>query len=515
MTKAGFAPRHVDEPPVMTDVAVSGAESRSRRNTMADTFAKSIFLIGFLMVLQRGIGFLRSFYVCGALTAEQVGRWDLAFNFLVIAAPLAVLGIPGSFGRYLARLERDGRQFRFLRQTLLVCLTLAAAASSLAWWFDHTIARYFFGSTAFARDVRLLAVCLPAVIFFNFATSWFSGKRLNRFVFRIQFAQTAFFAVLCVVGFRFFAASAASVVVAYGLSCLAGLALAASYWLVDREPEQPHGSGPLPVGIWNKLLPFAIWVWVSNALTNLFAMCDRMLLVNFYPEANADVQFLIGQYHTACLFPLLLTTVGAMAASTGMPYLSRDWEAGDRESVCHHLNAMLKAMGLICLTAAVAIQLLAPLMFGVIWQDKFAVGEALLPITLCFCSLAAVSVVAQNYFWCIEKTWIGSGLLLVGLVVNFGFGWVLIDSFGIGGVASSTLIAHAIVLAAVLILCRLQGLKLDVGVYVVCIALLSIAVGKLAAAIALALLVLLTWSTSLLVDAETKRRLWNKLARSV
>jgi O-antigen/teichoic acid export membrane protein len=234
--------------------------------------------------------------------------------------------------------------------------------------------------------------------------------------------------------------------------------------------------------------------------------------VNFHPETGPDIQFLIGQYHTACLFPLLLTTVGAMAASTGMPYLSRDWESGDRESVHRHLNAMLKAMGLLCLAASVLILFLAPVLFGAIWQDKFLLGESLLPITLCFCSMAAMSVVAQNYFWCLEKTWIGSGLLLIGLTVNFGFGLALIADFGLAGVASSTLIAHAVVLASVLVLCVLQGLKWDRGVYVVCLALLSIGLGKLAAIAALVVVAGLVWRTSLLLDAEAKRLVFGKVA---
>lgn len=495
----------------MTDVAVSGSDCRGHRNTMADTFAKSIFLIGFLMVLQRGIGFLRSFYVCGALPSEEVGQWDLAFNFFVIAAPLAVLGIPGSFGRYLARFELGGQDSRLLRQTLPVCLLLALAASWLVWWFDATVARYFFGSPDQAAGVRLLAIGLPAVVFFNFSTSWFSGKRLNRFVFRIQFAQTVFFALLCVVGFALYEASAASVIVAYVLSCLIGLLLAVSYWIVERGPQRQFDDQTLPIKVWNKILPFAVWVWVGNALTNLFAMCDRILLVNFFPDTDQDVQFLIGQYHTACLFPLLLTTVGSMAASTGMPYLSRDWESGNTDSVRRHMNAMLKAMGLLCLACSVAILLLAPVMFGVIWKDKFAVGESLLPITLCSCSLAAVAIVAQNYFWCIEKTWIGSGLLLVGLLVNFGVGFLLIASRGITGVAASTLVAHAIVLAAVLMLCVWQSLKLDAGVYVICLSLLAIGLGQWVAVTMLVAVLIVAWRTPLLIDTETKQLLATKL----
>ncbi len=161
----------------------------------------------------------------------------------------------------------------------------------------------------------MLAIGLPLVVFFNFATSWFTGKRLNRVVFRIQFAQTLFFAVLCVAAFQIFSISAVAVVISYFLACFFGICLAASYALLDQSAEYSTQVTDEDLSIWRKILPFAIWVWISNALFNFFAVCDRMLLVNFYPDKDVDIQFLIGQYHTACIFPLLLMTLGAMVGS--------------------------------------------------------------------------------------------------------------------------------------------------------------------------------------------------------
>lgn len=490
----------------MSEATLSSQRPKTANRHVADSFSRSVLLISCLMVVQRGIGFLRSFYVCGTLSPADVGQWDLAFNFLMLAAPLAVLGIPGSFGRYLARYEKDGQQSRFLNQTVSACLALSLGVAVLVAVFRESVARFFFGNSADTELVTLLAIGLPAVVFFNFATSWFSGRRLNRFVFRIQFVQTLFFALLCVVLFQLFSATAYSVTTAYLLSCFIGMLLAASYtFLAGRDDQDAEPTTPTDP-IWRNILPFAVWVWISNALANLFVVCDRLLLVNFHSAADLDVQALVGQYHTACIFPLLLMTIGEMAANTGMPYLSKDWESGDHKAVTDRMNLMMKAIGLFCAVASVGILLVAPILFGQIWKDKFAMGEGLLPMTLCYCSLAAMATVAQKYFWCLEKTWIISVFLLIGLACNFILGIVLVGPYGIDGVVASTLISHAIVLAGILFISKRNQLQIDTGVFVIAAGLMTICLGKWIALLSLLVFLLASIYTEILFGADVKRQ---------
>ncbi len=63
-----------------------------------DTLAVGIAVFAVLSVLQRMIGFGRSVVFCQLMSVEELGRWSLGFSFLLTAAPLAVLGLPGSFG---------------------------------------------------------------------------------------------------------------------------------------------------------------------------------------------------------------------------------------------------------------------------------------------------------------------------------------------------------------------------------------------------------------------------------
>ncbi len=131
---------------LMSQVALPDTKLSAKR-FVADSFSKSIVLLGCLMILQRGIGFLRSFYVCGSLSPVEVGQWDLAFSFLSIVAPLAVFGIPGSFGRYVARYEKNGQQRKFLNHSLVACLGLTLLASILIFFFRGSVSLYFFGGT--------------------------------------------------------------------------------------------------------------------------------------------------------------------------------------------------------------------------------------------------------------------------------------------------------------------------------------------------------------------------------
>ncbi len=495
----------------MSQAVFPESKSKAKQLFVADSLSKSVVLIGCLMVLQRGIAFLRSTYVCGVLSPAEVGQWDLAFSFLMLAAPLAVLGIPGSFGRYVTHFEKRGQQGRFLRQTFAVCLGLVLLATGTICLFRSSIAQWFLGSRQQSDVVLLLAAGLPTVAFFNFASCWFMGRRLNRIVFRIQFSQTLCFAVFCVIALQAFDVSATAVIVAYLGSCLLGLLLAIGYLFLSRSGEQRDGlegaekSDDETASIWEKVLPFAIWVWLSNALINLFSVCDRLLLVNFHSGSGVDVQSLVGQYHTSRIFPLILLAVGATIASMATPYLSKEWESGHRESVVRRLNVMIKTIGLTCLSLAVGVLLFAPVLFEGIWRDKFAMGESLLPITLSYCSLAAMTLVAQKFFWCIEKTWFSSTVLAVGLIVNFSLGLALIGPWGISGVVAATFLSHAVVLAGVLALCRRSGMRIDPGVWIVVVAVLAMSLGKLATCVAVAgMLGVIVCTEAIFSDAEKR-----------
>ena len=67
---------------------------------VADSLSTGVSIMLLLTVLQRCIGFARQILTCRLMEPDELGRWNLAFSLVLLAAPLLVLGIPGTFGRY-------------------------------------------------------------------------------------------------------------------------------------------------------------------------------------------------------------------------------------------------------------------------------------------------------------------------------------------------------------------------------------------------------------------------------
>ena len=63
-----------------------------------DTLTDSVLVLLALTAVQRLVGFLRAVLFCRWLDPQQLGLWDMAFSFLLLAAPLSAFAIPGWFG---------------------------------------------------------------------------------------------------------------------------------------------------------------------------------------------------------------------------------------------------------------------------------------------------------------------------------------------------------------------------------------------------------------------------------
>lgn len=93
--------------------AAKPQRTSSTASHVGETIASALMLMLVLTVGQRLIGFVRGILFCRWLTPEELGTWDLAWNFFLLAAPVAVLGIPGSFGRYVEHFALAGNCIRF------------------------------------------------------------------------------------------------------------------------------------------------------------------------------------------------------------------------------------------------------------------------------------------------------------------------------------------------------------------------------------------------------------------
>ncbi len=492
------------QPLTKVDSGDSSGTGSTLAVSRADSLATGLAFMFGLTVVQRMIGFGRSILFCGLLEDDQLGRWSLAFSFLLLAAPLCVLGLPGSFGRYVEYYRQREQLGTFLRRTVTLSLVLASLAVGLILLLAPTGAWLVFGDRQLAPLVRLLTLTLVAVIGFNFATELLTALRQVRVVSLMQFANSFLFALSAFVLLKFTELGERAVVIAFGLSSLtATLIVIGPLWRIGRDSLACRAE-LAQVTLWKKLLPFAAWVWVADLMANLFDAVDRFMIVHFAQSAATEAESLVGQYHASRVVPFLLVAVAGMVAGVILPYLSHDWESDRKETVSRRQTMTLKLGGLALTGCGAMILLGSPILFTWILRGKYDQGLHVLPWTMLYCSWFSLMILSQNYLWCAEKARLGSFALMLGLGVNVGMNVVLLPLLGLQGAVMATCSANAVTLATVLFLSSRNGLRVDAGTVTCCLLPLLLVVGPLLALAALAVVGLEAVQRQWLFDEEQR-----------
>ena len=438
------------------------------RRAATDSLATGLVFMLTLTVVQRMVGFVRSILFCSLLQDDELGRWSLAFSFLFLAAPLAVVGLPGSFGRYVEYYRTRGQLGTFLRRTIFVCIGLVALAEVVLSSWGSFWAWLVLGDPSQASMMRLLSVALIAIIAYNFATELLTAMRKVRAVAIMQFVSSILFAILAITLLKWTSLREEGIVIAFSVASLIAIFVVAGP-LCSIRSEASRDSTPLSQrGLWEKLVPFAAWVWLTNILANLFDAADRFMIIHFAKDGAFSADALVGQYHASRVVPYLLVAVASMAAGVILPYLSHDWEEGDRESVSRRQRLTIKLGALILTTCGALILIASPILFTWILHGKYDQGLTVLPWTLTYCIWFSLIVITQNYLWCAERARLGTLAFFIGLCLNLIFNAILLPRFGLIGAIVATAVGNAVALVLILYFSRSLGLVVDRCVVLCC-----------------------------------------------
>jgi PST family polysaccharide transporter len=498
-------------PSTETSEAIPAPAAAARKPLLRhETLAESVVVLLVLAVLQRAIGFVRGVLVCRWLSPDELGQWDLAFSFLTLAAPLAVLGLPGSFGRYVEYFRQRGMLGTLVRRTVVVCSVLTVVAVVAIVIAAPQISQLVFGRADQTHLVLALAVSLAAVVVFNYVTELLTAMRMARTMSVLQFVNSFLFAGLSIGLLLFWKSEAVAMVAAYGLACL--LVVAGTLYVMAKQWHGTTESHISPIeeassrqAFWSRLLPFAAWVWVTNLLFNLFEVIDRYMIVHF--SSVSDPLATVGDYHSSRVVPLLLVSIASLVSTITLPHLSCDWEAGRREDVSRRLNLAIKLLALLMFVGSIAILLAAPLLFNVVFRGKFAGGMDVLPWTLVYCSWLGLTTMAQTYLWCAERARLGCIALLVGLITNIGLNLWLLPIYGLLGAVLATAAANAVALAMIFLFDAKLGMKVERSTLLVSLLPLSVGFGPWVALLALTVTITGAAGTSWFFSKSEKENL--------
>lgn len=431
--------------------------------------------------MQRSVGFGRGVLFCRWLSPEALGQWEMAFGFLMLAAPVAVLGLPGSFGRYLVRYREAGQLNLFLRRTSAWTFSLAGLAIGALAVEREAFARLVFGDPSQGSLIVLMAGCLATVIFHHFLEAIFAGLRLFRVVSAMHFCQSMIFAVAALSLASLWQASAAAIILGYAAGCLVS-SMGVCLWAALRGERIETDAGQLSHReFWPPLVRFAIGVWIANLLSNLFGIIDRYMILHFGGFASSDALEQVGNYHTSCIVPVLLVSVANLLVGATTPHLSHDWERGKRSRVSQRLNRLLQWTAAGMLAAGAGVLWFCPLLFELAFAGKYADGLAVLPWTVATCVWFSLLILAQTYTWCAENTRAASISLAIGLVVNVMLNLLWLPTYGLAGAVAATAVATLLALVVQLGVNFWLGMKVQAITVALAIAPAMIILGRLPA----------------------------------
>jgi O-antigen/teichoic acid export membrane protein len=341
-------------------------------------------------------------------------------------------------------------------------MTIVACGRS---WIGELI----FGDAGCGNMVVLLAAVLGVVVFDNFFTSLYTALRQVKFVSLTQFTNSMVFALLGVGLVLMWSRTSEAVVLAFCGACVAttAVSLARLGWLWTSLPSD--GEALSHRSLWVKLAPFALWLWLTNWLANLSAIADRLMIIHWSGLSADGALNMVGQYHTARLFPLLMVGVAELLGAIVTPHLSCDWERGRRDLVSQRLVLMLKSFGLMLSAGAALILIAAPILFDLVWQERFADGLRVLPWALACAVWTGMSLLSNTYLWCAEKSRYVCLTLAVALALNLGLSYLWLPSMGLLGAALAAAVARLAALALLWWLTWRLGLQLDRGVLAVAV----------------------------------------------
>ena len=482
---------------------------------VSDSLAFGVAFSIVLTIVQRGVGFARGILFCRYMTDQELGQWSMAFSFLMLLAPFALLGLPGSFGRFVEHYLQKGQLGTFVRRIAqLSCVLTIGLATSMylaPQWYSQLIFRSAHSSSL----IYAMAFALVMVAASNFLISLIESLRQVRLVSLMRFVQGVSFAIIGIMMIATWQETSNAAVFGFGIACLLTCIPAAWFLWHHRSALADKVTRPSHREMWLRIAPFAIWLWATNLVWNLFEVGDRYMLIH-WSDCSADLaQGLVGQYHSARVVPMLLVSVAVVLEGMILPYMTVLWEQNKPDEAGRQTAFSFKVVAFGFTLASILVLLGAPFLFDTILGGKYDSGLEVLGITLAFSVWFSLFLFAQIYLWVAEKGKLVFVLTASGLVVNLGLNAMLIPVLGLWGAVIATTSATLFCLVTALLANNWIGNRTHQSVWFVCGLPVAILLPVPIAIVAIVAVTLLALTTELIFNESEKQIALQQLLKVV
>ncbi|HAC90615.1 MAG TPA: hypothetical protein DCF63_08260 [Planctomycetaceae bacterium] len=486
-----------------------GDTVHSKPAHQATAVAGDAFMTGLLAMLvinigQRAVGLLRNLGFCNFLTDADLGMWALANSFFMIGAPIAVLGLPGSFGKFVEHYRLQGKLRSYLIQLMIVSGLGVILLSGLMLAYPTTAGLTLYGKDLGYQAIFWTVVTLISVIGFNTTFELVVSLRLIRLGSMMHFINTTVFTGLGIAGIIWYQHWIV-LLPAYSLACL--LAILPGLWGAWRAAagELRSSTAISSRAMWRRVMPFAVALWCSNLISNLFDLSDRYMLLHLCQMGAEAGQAMVGQFYCGRVLPNLLLSLAMMLAGMLLPYLSADWERAQFAKISVSMNGILTLLALAFTGLSLAAIVASPIMFQGVLSGRYQQASDILPLGMVLAAWSGLSTVAAAYLLCAEKAKQNAILLAISLVMNVILNWPLILWYGLYGAALATTVTNGLLLYLVLWRMHREGCKIKLSTLLFCGMPVCLLFGQVAAITLLSAVIIACGRTNWLLTSADRR----------
>lgn len=470
-----------------------------------ESILSSISIVFVFYVLQRFVGMARGIVFARVLGPEGYGVYTLAFFAISIIVPLAIVGIPSCYNRYIPQYEKNGMLIDFLKKTYAITIAIGLCTVLFFIYLSDYLSRFIYG-TSEQKVVMILCglTVLPLVLYRNLFST-FSGLRNFKMRSLLEFAQACFFTIFGILLVILYARTAQSAIFAnlcsyIFVSIFFGLLLW-NYLSNDKKQFlKIHESG-----FYRKILKFSIWFVLTPLVITIFRYTDRWML-NKFLDLNS-----VGVYSVAGNITEIIFAVGIIAGNVLAPNLANDWEYGKKTQVIDKINSAIKMIIIFLLGCSILFVLLKRQIIFVLYGYKYLDTIPVINILLLFYLINTVWWIIGIYPTLIEKPYFIFVSAIGGLLINIYLNYKLIPIYGIIGAAAATAIAFSVIVIILFILNKWNKFYLEPKTIFVCLTPFILLLGQGIMTVSYIVLLLIIISTGLLLTKKEKKLLVVKI----
>ncbi len=430
---------------------MSDNESKIAKGSFIMLIGTFIFRIG---------GFLYRFILTWLLTAADYGILGLTLPFQNFLNITASGGLPSAIAKYVAEysaLDNEQMQQQVIRTSFKIIIVMAAIGATIMYLIAEPIAIGWWHKPAALLPLQLVAVITPFSVIVGLYRGVFQGYyQMTDILITKAFEQLGMicFAVIFVlIGWRV-SGAVLGTVLGFLFASLSAI------WLFKRDVTSKFKTGRKKISrseerdIIVMLLKFSIPV-VITGLAEVLLYDIGTLFIGAYLTSNYA-----GYYTNASAIARLPLIVSMSVATSALPAASEAFSLNNHELLTRYIHQSYRYVILIVLPLCVGTAVFASPILGLLFGHEYTLGTVALQILVMGMLCFAVYTISASITQGLGKPIIPMISLILGVIIQTIFSYLLVPLFNINGAALATSISTAFIMVVCIIYThKVSGVK--------------------------------------------------------